>query len=484
MTLARVISVGGLLLAIVVIGVLFFQVMARFFVPLFLAALLVVIFRPLFLWISQKTGGHPRLASILTTFAILLLVLLPSGVIAFVAAAQGADFFRFMQAGGLHRSVDQIRSRLGLDLPMADEFRRLDDLVERLAEPESLSDVESATDEAGQIINQLTLALIGDGDEDAAADSAEETPAEAEPMLDQLDQLQQSAGALDRASQADDSLAEQDARQEYQQQYWQLRSTQRDWTRRVLGDSVRSQLKLLANPSQADLWTLVAGAQEYLQPRVLPLTRMAGAFLLQLSIDFGILVIALYFFFADGPAMVHTLMRLSPLDDAYEQRLLTQFDQTSRAVVLATVLSAVAQGVAATVGFWLFGLSSLVLLFLATTFLAFIPFLGPAVIWVPAAIYLGAVQGHIIAAVGLVIYGSTVVSFTDNLVRMFVLQGNSQLHPLLALLSVLGGMQVFGPIGILVGPMVVVFLQTLLEMLNSELQGRKDRISQAGLDSP
>jgi predicted PurR-regulated permease PerM len=242
--------------------------------------------------------------------------------------------------------------------------------------------------------------------------------------------------------------------------------------RSLIGDSVNAQLKLLANPSETELKSFLAGAQEYLQPRVLPLTQMAGRFLFQIFIDFGILVITLYFFFADGPGMIRTLMRLSPLDDEYEERLLLQFDRTSRAVVLATVLSALTQGVLATGAFWILGMPSLVLLFLATTFMAFIPFLGPAAVWVPVAIYLSAFEGRWGAAIGLAFFGVTVVATVDNVVRMYVLKGNSQLHPLLALLSVLGGLQVFGPIGILVGPMVVVFLQTLLEILNHELSGK------------
>jgi predicted PurR-regulated permease PerM len=71
----------------------------------------------------------------------------------------------------------------------------------------------------------------------------------------------------------------------------------------------------------------------------------------------------------------------------------------------------------------------------------------------------------------------------DNVVKMYVLQGRSQLHPLLALLSVLGGLQVFGPIGLLVGPMVVVFLQTLLEILNHERRGMLAESQDGGDDS-
>jgi predicted PurR-regulated permease PerM len=240
----------------------------------------------------------------------------------------------------------------------------------------------------------------------------------------------------------------------------------------MLGNSFVTQLKMVANPSDSEIQSLVQGAQSFLEPRLLPLTKMAGAFLFQMGIGVVILVVALYFFFADGNSMIESLMRLSPLDDTYERKLLLQFDQTSRAVVLASVLSALAQGVLAAIAFWFVGLPSVILLFLATSFMALVPFLGAASVWVPCAIYLATVEQRVGAAIGLAIFGGAVISSIDNVIKVFVLQGRSQIHPLLALLSVLGGLQVFGPIGILVGPMVVVFLQTLLEILKHELEGR------------
>ena len=504
LTLGRIISVGALMLAIVVIGVLFFRVMASFFVPLFLAALLVVIFRPLYQAILDRVDGRTHIASILTTLSILLLVLFPAGIIASIAAAQGADFFRQMNSGGLYQSLDQIRTRLSLDLPRAEQFRKLDSAISQLADPESTESNSERLAEAEEIAIYLTDVLGGprkvvegggkssgsqvgpnlaeqtSGDQTAEA-IAEESPSlasvtiqspQTESFLEALRVLRELAQQIASENDQRDPIQRQTVREQYQQQYWVVRSAQRVWMRSLIGDSINAQLKLLANPSETELKSFLAGAQEYLQPRVLPFTQMAGRFLFQIFIDFGILIITLYFFFADGPSMIRTLMRLSPLDDEYEERLLRQFDSTSRAVVLATVLSALAQGVLATGAFWILGMPSLVLLFLATTFMAFIPFLGPAAVWAPVAIYLGVFEGRWPEAIGLTIFGVTVVAMVDNAVRMFVLQGNSQLHPLLALLSVLGGLQVFGPVGILVGPMVVVFLQTLLEILNHELSGQ------------
>ena len=74
------------------------------------------------------------------------------------------------------------------------------------------------------------------------------------------------------------------------------------------------------------------------------------------------------------------------------------------------------------------------------------------------------------AAIGLALYGAAVISMADNIIKPLVLHGQSKLHPLFAFLSVIGGLAMLGPIGILIGPMIVAFFQTLLEILHSEVR--------------
>jgi hypothetical protein len=122
------------------------------------------------------------------------------------------------------------------------------------------------------------------------------------------------------------------------------------------------------------------------------------------------------------------------------------------------------------VGFYFVGLqTSVALLMLLTMVLALVPFAGAAAVWIPVCLYLYFYQGHTASAVGLALYGGIIVSQADNFIKPYVLHGQSNLHPLLALLSVLGGLQALGPIGILVGPMVVVFLQVLLKLVQREM---------------
>ncbi len=237
----------------------------------------------------------------------------------------------------------------------------------------------------------------------------------------------------------------------------------------LLGGELHTWIKELANPTEEDVQQSLRYVLEDARGFLFALGGRSAALVGRLIIGLVIMAVAMFFFWSDGPAMVATVMRLSPLDDRYEQELLADFANVSRAVVLATLLSAAAQGVLAGIGFYLAGFDSVVLLMLLTTLLAMIPFVGAAAVWVPACLWLGLIDQRLLAAILLAIYGLAIVSSIDNLIKPMVLHGKSRLHPLLALLSVLGGVNALGPIGILVGPMSVAFLQTLLNILNREL---------------
>jgi len=198
-----------------------------------------------------------------------------------------------------------------------------------------------------------------------------------------------------------------------------------------------------------------------------------GGYLGGLIVGLGVMIISLYYFMADGPAMIRAVMHLSPLDDRYEEELLNEFTTISRAVVLATLLSAFAQGLLASIGYFFAGFQSVFLLTVVTMFLALIPFVGAAAVWGACSLWLF-FDNHLTEAICLALYGGLVVSMIDNLIKPMVLHGQSKLHPLLALLSILGGIKALGPIGIFVGPMGVGFLQALLNMLHNELMALDD----------
>lgn len=182
-----------------------------------------------------------------------------------------------------------------------------------------------------------------------------------------------------------------------------------------------------------------------------------------------VMTVALFYFLADGRRMLAAVMRLVPLDPRYQWQLLQEFEEVSRAVVSSTLLAAIVQAVLAGFGFWVAGLGNVFLLTLLTFFGALVPFVGAAAVWGAASLYLLFFVKNTFAAAGLALWGLCVVSTVDNVIKPIVLHGQSKLHPLLALLSVLGGVGALGPIGIFVGPIAVAFLQAALTMLQTEL---------------
>ncbi|KLU04500.1 transport facilitation [Rhodopirellula islandica] len=546
-SLSRIMSVVMLVIGILAVGVLFYRLMVGFFVPLFLAALLVVIFRPIHLWIFEKVGRRRRLAAGSTTALILLIVLLPMGILVSVATTQFTILLSKMNLSNMSVAMDRVRSQVGLSLPHPEHFRELDRIIGDITvpqadNPQAVQDKINELNQAAAIVTYLQSEVPDAGVAEAAAEiavnnlsqfsdllkqsiqsqtiesewgvSADDTPlpkppAPATSSLGQIDSETPPPAALDPPSlpesnadedspqgsaaetpaessdvdslgsqtQRDDSstdtrpqlLVQLNNNERFEQPAVIAAASVRSWMNLLLGGSLRSQLCLIANPDEGDFAALIRMARESLQPRFVRLTSATGSIVAQVIFGLVILVVSVYFFLIDGPVMIRTLMRLSPMDDNYEHQLLMEFDRTSRAVVLASVASALVQGILATIGFWLCDFDQIVLLLFLTSVMALVPFLGAASVWVPCALWLGLVDQRWIAASFLAFYGATVVSSIDNVIKVYVLHGRSQLHPLFALLSVIGGVSVFGPIGILVGPMVVVFLQTLLEILNHEL---------------
>jgi predicted PurR-regulated permease PerM len=166
--------------------------------------------------------------------------------------------------------------------------------------------------------------------------------------------------------------------------------------------------------------------------------------------------------------MIEEGLRLSPLDERHASQLVQRFGNVSRAVVIASLAAAVVQGILAGTAFVVAGIPLAFLLTALTMLLAMIPFLGAAAVWIPTCLWLFLYEGRTTAAVLLALYCAVIVSLSGNVVKPLVLHGHS--NPLLALLSVLGGVTTLGPVGILVGPLAVSFLQALLVMLRTELE--------------
>lgn len=455
---SRIVSFSVLIAIILIIGGLFFKVMASFLVPMFLAVLCVIIFRPWHVWILQRCRDRHRLAAGLTTAAILLVVFLPAFSILTLAAIEGTAVVTNLEVSTIRQRVAKLRQRLGLELPLADQIQPIDAALRALSRA-SDSAPRAATGQDPSAGTLVALDQLLKMVEDLQRRVAEERVKYPQGNLDELVQdLQRLKSKSLGSPQFEEALASA---------FHELN----EFKTALCGGPYRVQLIELANPSDEVLneWRgkIAAKAQSWLLAAGGATTAFAG----QLVLAAFVMAVSIYFFLLDGPNITRSLMTLTPLDDRYQRELMRDFDQISRAVVLATLLSAVLQGVLAFFGYWLAGLPSVFLLMLLTMVMALVPFVGATVVWLPACLWLYVYEERTWPAILLAVYCVAVVSTVDNLVKPWVLRGKSKLHPLLGLLSVLGGVQALGPLGILVGPMIVVFLQTLLNILHRELTG-------------
>lgn len=337
----RVISLIVLLALVLVFGGLFYLVVFRFFVPLFLAALFAMLFQPLHRWVLQRCKGHDRAAAGITTTVIMLIVLIPTVMVVYLGAHDAVQ---------LMRGTDRVHF----------EPRSFDRLIE-------------------QVNSWFSL---------------------------QLDPKE---------------------------------------IRQALGTKINDWLGPIASKTPAVL-----------------LDFLIGCF---------VLILAIYYFLADGQQMLSTVTKLIPLEQHNQQRLIGEFEEISRAVVGAHLLGGLAIAIAVGIGFSIAGISSVFLLMMLTFLGSMVPIVGTASIWVPVCAWLIFVDDRTFAGILLGIFCLAIVGLVDSILKPLLLHGQSKLNPLLAVLSVLGGVEALGPIGVFVGPMAVAFLQVGLNMLQTEIAG-------------
>lgn len=190
-----------------------------------------------------------------------------------------------------------------------------------------------------------------------------------------------------------------------------------------------------------------------------------------MMIGMTMFLIAFYYFLCDGSSLLETTQKLIPVQIDYQRQIIHEFNRVMQSVVSATMLSSIAQGAATAIVLFILGFHNFFLLFVVATFASLIPIAGTWLVWAPCAISLwfgDSKYGHELA-IFLTIFGIAVIGTMDNVIKAYVLQSETSLHPLLAFVSVFGGMQVMGLWGIFVGPVVACCLHALVKIFNTEL---------------
>jgi predicted PurR-regulated permease PerM len=173
-------------------------------------------------------------------------------------------------------------------------------------------------------------------------------------------------------------------------------------------------------------------------------------------------LIAVFFFLRDADTIMRDLRGVLPFEDLRRERMIRQTRDLVYASIAAGVLIAALQGLAGGLVFAVLGLGAPVFWGVMMGLLALLPFVGTWMVWMPAAIWLLA-SGQVVKGVILAVLGGAVVASIDNVLRPVMLSGRAQMNGLLMFISLLGGVSLFGLLGIVLGPLVSAIVIGLFE---------------------
>ncbi|OHA59395.1 MAG: hypothetical protein A2589_00810 [Candidatus Vogelbacteria bacterium RIFOXYD1_FULL_46_19] len=185
--------------------------------------------------------------------------------------------------------------------------------------------------------------------------------------------------------------------------------------------------------------------------------------LLGLILDAFIVAITLFFLLKDGPAFKRSLIHFSPLDDDLDRQIMAKLENTINAVVRSAFVVALIKGGLTALGLVIFDVPNVALWSLAAGLASMIPGVGTALVFVPIIIYMF-FTGGIIPALGLLIWAALIVGLADNILVPYFYSRGVKIHPVLILLSVLGGLAMFGGLGFVFGPLILSLFFTLLDL--------------------
>lgn len=194
--------------------------------------------------------------------------------------------------------------------------------------------------------------------------------------------------------------------------------------------------------------------------------------LAQAALYIAVVLLACYYFLKDGTAFRDKIMELSPLKGIENKKIIEKVRKAITSVVRGSLVIGVIQGILTGLGFWIFGVSNPALWGTLAVVAALIPGIGTAVINIPGVLVLFA-TGHPLNAALLLLWGLVAVGLIDNLLRPYLIGRDTKMHAFLIFISVIGGILTFGPVGFLIGPLILSFILALIDIYPSIILGKK-----------
>ncbi|MDG5760293.1 AI-2E family transporter [Natronococcus sp. A-GB1] len=197
------------------------------------------------------------------------------------------------------------------------------------------------------------------------------------------------------------------------------------------------------------------------------LQELVGLLDTSFRVGLGILVLVflLYYFLVDGRRLVGWMGAVAPIEDETRTELVAEIEGVTWAVLISHVLVALAEGVLGGIGLYLLGVPNVAFWSVVMVVVSFLPAIGIWLVWLPIVGYLLFV-GDPVGALLLLAYGVTVLSIVDNYLRAFLVDIGSGVHPGTVLVGVIGGLYLFGFLGLILGPVLLAMLKVVLEVFS------------------
>ena len=185
-----------------------------------------------------------------------------------------------------------------------------------------------------------------------------------------------------------------------------------------------------------------------------------------ISLNFIFMVFSIFFFLRDGPELLKKVRNYMPFSEEQKDRLV----KLVRDIVVSTIYGGIAvsivQGTIAGIAFFILGISTPVVWGLLTSIASFVPLLGASAVWVPITVYFF-IEGAVLKGIALAIIGIFGISLIDNILKPIIIGGRTKMPILVIFFSILGGIKLFGLIGLIMGPLVLALFVSLIEIFRS-----------------
>ena len=187
------------------------------------------------------------------------------------------------------------------------------------------------------------------------------------------------------------------------------------------------------------------------------------------GILFILMIVTIFYLLKDGAQWKKNIVSISPLSESHVKEIFTNISNTINRTMRGSFFLTIAQGVFASIGFTIFGVPNPILWGVVAAFASFVPTFGTAFVTVPAMLFLYFTGAHY-QALGLLIWSIVLVAMIDNILAPYVLSKDTDIPSIFILFAILGGIALMGPIGILLGPLVLSLLYSLISIYKKEIR--------------